>query len=367
MGMCVLRDLALAPKDLLSAVQESDVFSSNSLWLAGDTSIGPIKPCSKPDLGTLEKRLEPDDYSKSLVATSVLTVPKRKCQRWINETTYFYLGTNTHIYFKFLSWYNLHKTLDLNTNKRHFILRLPQNNQHSSFVEFEKLLFPRIVPLDSLGSEVTCFRNAVLVPWAYAATPFRCKMESTELKRKCFECDGKQLTKSDLITFRTRVLKACLLTDTMMHSKPSLSRSSILVIQRKQYKRHDQDQATTFQRVWDNSQELIAALHQQYPTADVTAMHAEDLPICEQIRLAHRADLLIGIHGAGLVHLWWMQRDSVVFELIPPSQHGNAAFRMLAKLLGRTIHSSVSMVEKKNHVRVSVQEVMRELKEVYSP
>ena len=365
MGMCVLRDLALAPDKLLNAVRESDVFSSNSLWLAGDIN-GAGKPCPKPDLRTLEKRLEPDDYIKSLVATSVLTVPKRKCQRWINETSFFYLVTNTHIYFKFLSWYNLHKTLHSHDNKRHFILQLPQNNQHFKFTEFEKLLFPEIVPLHSLGSEATCFRDVVLVPWAYSATPFRCKMEDVELKRKCFACDGKELTSTDLMTFRTKVLKACSLADTMIHTRPSLSQS-ILVIQRKQYLRHDHDEAGKFQRVWENSQDLIAALRRQYPTADVTAMHAEDLPICEQVRRAHKADLLIGIHGAGLVHLWWMQKNSVLFELVPPSQHGNAAFRMLARLLGRNIHSSVKVVEKKHLVRVSVQEVVQELKEVFPP
>ena len=43
----------------------------------------------------------------------------------------------------------------------------------------------------------------------------------------------------------------------------------------------------------------------------------EDLPICEQIRYAHDADVLMGVHGAGLVHLWWIQEEALMFEFVP--------------------------------------------------
>ena len=361
LGTCVLKRLAIAPSQLSLAIKESYVFGSNSLWLVEDTD---NRPCSNPDIRTLEKRLGPGDYMKGVVATSLLNTSTRKCQRWINDTAFFYVGVNTHIYFKFLSWYNLHKTLKWRgyVNKP-LIVRLPQDNQQFENSAFEKLLFPEIVTLHELGDNVTCFQNLVLVPWAYAATPFRCKMENASLKKNCLTCNGKGLTNTDLMSFRKRVLKTCSLSD--RHRNLISEHKSILVILRKQYLRHGQDEPSKFQRIWENSEDFIAALNRHYPKVTVKAIHAENLPICEQVKLAHNADLLIAVHGAGLVHLWWMQENGLLFELVPPSQHENAAFQILAKLLGRNIYSSIKVTERGHYVRVSIKGVIEELKTMF--
>ena len=367
-GTCTVNQLALAPDKLLTAIQNSQlVLDSSSLWLLRDPHALSQKPCPRPDIRTLDKRFEPDDYIKSLLATAMLTAPGKKCQRWVNGTAFLYLGVNTHIYFKFMSWYNLHKTILWHRNvKDYTIVRLPPNDHGVQFDEFEKILFPEISSLDELGVEVTCFKYAVIVPWAYAATPFRCNMEDSSLKMNCLACDGTKVTNSDLMTFRRRVLEACSVTNRDPQQRAN-STKNILVIQRKQYLRHENDKPDKFQRIWVNSQEFIDALHKHYPKAKITGIHAEDLPICEQVRYAHSADLLIGIHGAGLVHLWWMQKDSLFFELAPPSKHGNAAFRVLSKLLGRRMHSSVRVIENGNRVTVAVKGIIRTLRSVFPP
>ena len=57
--------------------------------------------------------------------------------------------------------------------------------------------------------------------------------------------------------------------------------------------------------------------------------------MCEQIQLAHTADDLVGVHGAGLVHLWWLQDHALMFEIVPRTQLGNPTFKMLSTLTGR--------------------------------
>ena len=65
----------------------------------------------------------------------------------------------------------------------------------------------------------------------------------------------------------------------------------------------------------------------------------EDLPICEQIRYAHDADVLIGVHGAGLVHLWWIQEEALMFEFVPKYKISNPTFKELSALVGRNYYS----------------------------
>ena len=45
--------------------------------------------------------------------------------------------------------------------------------------------------------------------------------------------------------------------------------------------------------------------------------YMEDLDICEQVRIAHESDVIIGVHGAGLVHSWWMRKGAILMELVP--------------------------------------------------
>lgn len=45
----------------------------------------------------------------------------------------------------------------------------------------------------------------------------------------------------------------------------------------------------------------------------------ENLKAHEQVRLASAADVLVGVHGAGLFHLMSMRMDSVVGQFVPAS------------------------------------------------
>ena len=140
----------------------------------------------------------------------------------------------------------------------------------------------------------------------------------------------------------------------------SQTRRNILVIERKQYKRRLGDQAKSFTRVWENSEDLIKQLEKTFPQYNVTGIYAEQLTVCEQIKSAHNTDILIGMHGAGMVHLWWIEENAKVVELIPKSQRGNVAFKTLATFLGRTYKEFTKVLEKRdNTVRVDVPELVK--------
>ena len=102
----------------------------------------------------------------------------------------------------------------------------------------------------------------------------------------------------------------------------------------KAYRRFEGDKLTKFERVFVNSAELIDSLKKAYPMTNICTMYAEEMDICDQIKLVHQADVFLGVHGAGLVHLWWLQDHALMFELVPRSQLSNPTFKMLSTLTG---------------------------------
>ena len=362
-GMCTVSNVAILSNELFDAISQQKpetILRSTSAWLLRDSAA--VNPCPNPNFEGVEKYMEPGDYARSVSKMLALVNPQRECEETITGTTYVYMGMEVHIYFRFLGWYNLHRAIMANSHINDYkILRIPEGKNTFLFPDFEKVIFPEVVALQDLGNKVMCFEKLVLVPWAYAATPFRCKMDGSMLKSRCLRCEGKGLH-NDLHSFRSRVIRGCNLKDRPLDQKSD--KKSIVVIERKQYHRRLNDKPQTFQRVWTNSDNLIDSLKQNFPEATVAGVRAEDLTICEQISLAHGADVLIGMHGAGLVHLWWLQQHGVVVELVPSSQRGNAAFITLAKFLGIRHVGFQSVTEVGHNAQVDIGRLVNEVKKL---
>ena len=79
-------------------------------------------------------------------------------------------------------------------------------------------------------------------------------------------------------------------------------------------------------------------LKSTFVNTSVIPARMEEFSLCEQIQLAHTADVLVGVHGAGLVHLWWLQSHAFMFEIAPRTQVSNPTFKMLSTLTGRRYH-----------------------------
>jgi capsular polysaccharide biosynthesis protein len=61
---------------------------------------------------------------------------------------------------------------------------------------------------------------------------------------------------------------------------------------------------------------LEAALKALEPEFEVNLVYFEEHSPAEQIRIAARTDILLGLHGNGLTHLIWLPRQSLVIEMM---------------------------------------------------
>ena len=358
-GTCTLLGLAVKPSGLKDAFASRKLQGKQVAWLTTSNS-DDDSDCSRHDLNGIRSYMEEPDPFRLLVNAIASANGREECQVWVKGTSFFYMGVGDHIYFKMLGWYNLHRSLlrDGGNLTSFTIVRLPESNSPFGFVEFERTLYPQSFGIEDFKERVVCFEKTVFVPWTFAATPFRCKMEGSHLKSQCMGCNGKGL-ETDLVSFRRRILSACSLQD---YEKNKMDKKKILVIQRKQYIRRLGDNHGKFQRVWTNSKELIDALKSAFPRDEIIGMYGEDLQMCEQIQLAHDADILIGMHGAGLVHLWWLREDAISFELVPSSQSGNGAFSTLSTLLGKRHYQFQHVKERGAIVTVDIGHLIKDIK-----
>uniref|UniRef100_A0A1X7VWI0 EGF domain-specific O-linked N-acetylglucosamine transferase n=1 Tax=Amphimedon queenslandica TaxID=400682 RepID=A0A1X7VWI0_AMPQE len=374
MGSCTTKRVAINIPEFYKVMKtkRDSVENSNTMWLVQDNEDS--IPCPKYDFKLLDKHMFGGDYLKRLAKTSVLSHSQSECQGWINGTTFLFVGFDVHIYFKFLSWFSLYNGIlnDSPSNRPpSLILRIPETRGNFLFPEFEHDLFPEtnVYGLSELAAEnvgTLCFERIVTTPWAFGTTAFRCKMADAivKLRKKCYSCNSRDLPGARYRQFRKRVLRACSLTDDPVPYTEKTPRRIVLQI-RKPYSRFEGEAATKISRILENSNKLAEALRAGFPKANVTVMHGEDLGLCEQISLVHKADVLMGVHGAGLVHSWWLQDHALLFELVPRSQLSNPTFKMLTTLSGRRYYSYTSVKGGDKRVTVDEQDIVKRLKSEY--
>jgi hypothetical protein len=322
---------------------------SKAIWLLSSEE---YKVCPKPDFSGLKRYIVKEDFVSTVAKASVMTYPQTsKCSQWINGTTFMFIGFDVHIYFKFLSWFSLFNGIvNEEMSSQTFpslIVRLPETTNDFMFPEFERKLFheTQVVSLHDLSEtnnidDILCFEKVITTPSAFATNMFRCKMSETisRLRKKCYDCNSRQYPGSRFHQFRRRVLSACDLHDS--HNRTIQDGIKTIVIQlRKPYTRFKGDSPYKFHRTFQNAQSFVDGVKGAFPHARVLSMVAEELSICRQVSMVHDADVLIGLHGAGLVHAWWLQDHAMLFELTPRSQISNPTFKMLTALTGRRYHS----------------------------
>ena len=377
MGSCFISKLVMDPKKFHHVMQTNrdSVEQSNSLWLNRNSAV--VNPCPGPEFSPLEKYMVGGDYVKRLAKTSILSVPKGKCERWINGTTFIFMGFDTHIYFKYLSWFSLHNGIinfESNSGKKpSLIIRLPQTKGEFTHSLYEQKLFQetKLMSLYDFSQEntgITCFENVIITPWAYSTSAFRCKMADaiSRLRNRCYNCNSRGLPGTRYLSFRRRALAACSLEDEPQNEKKQGNDPQKIVLEiRKPYLRHSEDSLSHFHRTLLDPKSLLNGLREEFPNSTVEPMIAEEMSLCDQIRLVHRADVLIGVHGAGLVHLWWLKDHALLFELVPRSQMANPSFKMLSALTGRRYYEYNRLQGGEMEVIVDVKDVIKELRRRY--
>jgi len=85
------------------------------------------------------------------------------------------------------------------------------------------------------------------------------------------------------------------------------------------------------------------------------------LPIAEQIRLVRGADVLVGVHGAGLSHVAWMRPGSCsLVEILPPREG------VVPQMRGAARRQSASMWTRSRDHRVAVAAAPRTFRNLAS-
>lgn len=320
------------------------------------------KQCPSPSMSGVQKTTEGNDPARKLLEKLLPEKPVSSsvCREWINKTAFIYAGgQSVHIYFRFIAYFNLHKAIQNEgvAPGQYVIIRQPHRGLKYLFPEWEKKLFPELITADDdLPNTTVCFRKMILVAHSFASVLFRCKMEGN-VRGPCFNCKGRGLYGTSLYSFRDRVISSCGLVDSEKHVGKRMT-----IISRRPYQRWRTDKPEKFERVLTNEDQLVSTLRKTFPGTNITVAHMEGLDICTQVRLAHEADVLMGVHGAGLVHLWWLKEDALMLELNPTYELGNPTFKMLSTLTGRNYRSINASTSAKRSVSVKVDDVVRELK-----
>ena len=333
MALCKLWGLALRPKEMIGAYPsdtDQGALGKFTANLIGKTS------CLGGSVGQLEKRISapvPTSLVRHIINSPRLE--ESHCTKWIEKPAFLHVSNAVHIYFKLLDLYNVHKAAyDEGLSDGEYVVvrigNLFNDKLKYMHADFEESLFARSdFNLTQMAKEdigTVCYRQAVLIPNAYASVPFRCKMEKST-RAKCIDCAGPKDDGHPMITFADRVRATC-----GLEQRPKESNTTfVTLISRKPYTRWKGDEADkNFHRILENEDQLVDALQSDSNDLNlqVEVVHLETMEICEQIVKAASSDILMGVHGAGLVHVWWLaKKHATLIEIEPSSQTANPSFR----------------------------------------
>ena len=149
------------------------------------------------------------------------------------------------------------------------------------------------------------FENAVVMPSEYEG-PLMDHLDSYQ------PCEKSQLVKM----FAKNIMKV----DTLQYNV-------ITIVSRKNYNgRH-------LNRIWLNEDIIVARMRSEYPEWIIEQVQFEKLSMKEQIKHAKRSKVMLGMHGAGMVHCIWMNEGSKVIEIFP-KQKIRHSYRNIAQYVG---------------------------------
>lgn len=105
---------------------------------------------------------------------------------------------------------------------------------------------------------------------------------------------------------------------------------NILFIWRRNYVAHPRNPTGIVQRKIKNEDEILTHNKEHFSNHTVYGLQLDSLSMSGQLRHIVKADILIGMHGAGLIHTIFLPKKSTLIELYP-SDNFNYHFKYLAK------------------------------------
>lgn len=112
---------------------------------------------------------------------------------------------------------------------------------------------------------------------------------------------------------------------------------SVLFLWRHDYVAHPRNPSGLIQRKIANERQLLDGVQRSHPTFVVRGLQIDAYPMAYQLQSIADADVLIGMHGAGLAHVAFMPAHGALVEIYPNYFKGvNNHFSDLAQWRGMT-------------------------------
>jgi hypothetical protein len=92
---------------------------------------------------------------------------------------------------------------------------------------------------------------------------------------------------------------------------------SVLFIWRHDYIAHPRNPQGVIQRKIANEQDIISGLQSLHPNYLIRGVQIDKYSMQDQLSMVSSADVLIGMHGAGLSHVMFVPRHGALIELVP--------------------------------------------------
>ncbi|TDH73847.1 hypothetical protein CCR75_005582 [Bremia lactucae] len=184
--------------------------------------------------------------------------------------------------------------------------------------------FPIIKGTSLMGKRVH-FRGSVVI------APYESRGPLMEHLNNDEPCHDSALIKS----FRAQSLVALNVTPEMERELADTSRRPMIVtvITRRPIR------GRTLQRMWVNEDEILALMRIQYKSLNVLIRSVEyaNLTLYDQITTTIESDMIVGMHGAGLVNVLWTRPGTTVVEIFPKLKF-RWGYRNLCQFLGCDWH-----------------------------
>ena len=136
--------------------------------------------------------------------------------------------------------------------------------------------------------------------------------------------DQEPCRRSELFkTFRSLALAKFQVQDTKTKPHECL----VTVISRRNY------QGRVIQRRWLNEDEVVAQMRVEYPECVFQSVDFVDLSLKEQMEIVKESDMVIGMHGAGMVNVLWSREGTRVIEIFPKRRF-RWGYRNLCQFVG---------------------------------
>jgi hypothetical protein len=119
---------------------------------------------------------------------------------------------------------------------------------------------------------------------------------------------------------------------------------------------------STIARRMLNQAELVTTLK----TEGFEHVHFERYSLREQLRMASEASVLVGAHGSGLLHLFFMPENGFVLELFPyMRQQTNECYEALATIVPHRYRALESYEQRGGDIEVDPEAVVRIIREEF--